>query len=130
MRFTLCYIALFSALSLSGCSNYQFSSNVDKKNFDEYFKPSQVTIYSKSDLDDLEYQLLGAVEGSSCQQESKQLPADIKQARTNARINAANMNANGIVFQSCINFEADKSCLSNIICYGRAIDVTIDDDNQ
>jgi RcsF protein len=121
------YIALFSAIFLSGCSNYQFSSNIDKQNFQEYFKPSQVTIYSKSNLNELEYQLLGAVEGSSCQQESNQLPASIKEARTNARINAANMNANGIIFQSCINFESDNSCLSNIICYGRAIDVTNDE---
>ena len=95
-----------------------------RKNFDEYFKPSQVTVYSKSDLQDLNYKLLGAVEGSSCQQESNDIPADIKEARTNACINAANMNANGIVFQSCLNFEADSSCLSNVICYGRAIDVT------
>ena len=121
------YIALFSAIFLSGCSNYQFSSNIDKQNFQEYFKPSQVTIYSKSNLNELEYQLLGAVEGSSCQQESNQLPASIKEARTNARINAANINANGIIFQSCINFESDNSCLSNIICYGRAIDVTNDE---
>lgn len=121
------FIALISAALLSGCSNYSFTSNVDKENFDEYFKPSQVTIYSKSDLKSLDYQLLGAVEGSSCQQDKKDLPANIKEARTNARINATNMNANGIVFQSCINFEADKTCLSNIICYARAIDVIEDE---
>jgi len=121
------FIPLFSALFIVGCSNYQFSSNVDKENFDEYFKPSQVTVYSKSDLQTLDYQLLGAVEGSSCQRNSNDIPADIKEARTNARINAANMNANGIVFQSCIDFESDKSCISNVICYGRAIDVMIDE---
>lgn len=121
------YITLFAVLFLTGCSNYSFSSNVDKENFDDYFKPSQVTVYSKSDITDLDYQLLGAVEGSSCQQRSNQLPADIKEARTKARINAANMKANGIVIQSCINFEADDTCLSNIICYGRAINVTIDE---
>lgn len=127
MLLTLRSITIFSTLILAGCSNYQFSSNVDKENFDEYFKPSQVTIYSKDELKLLDYQLLGAVEGSSCQQESNDLPADIKQARTNARINAADMNANGIVFQSCINFEQDDTCISNIICYGRAIDVSIDE---
>ena len=122
------FITLLSVIALSGCSSYQFSSNLDKENFDEYFKPSQVTVYSKSDLKDLDYQLIGAVEGSSCQEEKNQLPADIKQARTNARINASNMHANGIVFQSCLNFDADATCLSNIICYGRAIDVSIDKD--
>ena len=117
------FITLISALMLTGCSNYQFSSNLDKEDFDEYFKPSQVTVYSKFDLKNLEYQFLGAVEGSSCQREDKQIPANMKEARTKARINAANMNANGIVFQSCLNFEADESCHSNIICYARAISV-------
>lgn len=119
--------ALFSMLFLAGCSNYQFSSNLDKENFDQYFKPSQVTVYSKNDLSDLDYQLIGAVEGSSCQEESKQLPADIKEARTKARINAADMHANGIVFQSCLTFDADKSCFSNIICYGQALSVSTAD---
>lgn len=127
MKLTLGYITLFSIIFLTGCSNYQFSSNVDKENFDEYFKPSQVTVYSKSELKTLDYKLLGAVEGSSCQQESNDVPADIKEARTNARINAANMNANGIVFQSCINFDADETCISNIICYARAISVADDE---
>ncbi|WP_413700355.1 Rcs stress response system protein RcsF [Psychromonas sp. KJ10-10] len=123
MKFALGYIPLLTALFLTGCSHYQFSSNLDKKNFDDYFKPSQVSIYSKSELQNLNYKLLGAVEGSSCQQDSKDIPADMKEAKTNARINVANMNANGIVFQSCVDFEADQTCLSNVICYGRAIDV-------
>jgi len=127
MLLTMRLSALFSVLLISGCSNYQFSSNLDKENFDEYFKPSQVTVYDKADLTDLDYRLLGAVEGSSCQLESKDTPADIKEARTNARINAANLGANGIVFQSCLNFEKDKSCISNVICYGRAIDISIDE---
>lgn len=110
---------------LSGCSQYQFSSNVDKENFDSYFKPSQVTIYNKSELLELDYVVLGAVDGSSCQENTKEIKADIKEARTNARINAAEMKANGIVFQSCLTFEQDATCVSNIICYGRAIQVTL-----
>ncbi|TEW54556.1 hypothetical protein E2R68_07590 [Psychromonas sp. RZ22] len=113
---------------LSGCSHYQFTTNVDKQNFDTYFKPSQVTIYDKNELLDLDYTVLGAVEGSSCQEETKDVPADIKEARTKARINAANMHANGVIFQSCLNFEADQSCVTNIICYGRAIKVTLPND--
>lgn len=124
---TLRFFTVSSALLLSACSHYQLSSNLDKENFDEYFKPSQVTIYAKPDLASIDYQLLGAVEGSSCQQGNNDIPADIKEARTNARINAANLNANGIVFQSCINFEQDKTCISNIICYGRAIKVFVND---
>jgi RcsF protein len=115
------------ALAVSACSNFQFSSNLDKKNFVEYFKPSQVTVYEKSDLRALEYKVLGAVEGSSCQAEINDRPADIKEARTNARINAAALKANGIVFQSCLSFEQDQACITNIICYGRALVVTSPD---
>ena len=110
---------------MSACSNFEFSSNLDKENFTEYFKPSQVTIYEKSQLTGLDYTFIGTVEGSSCQEEANDRPADIKQARTNARIQAANLNANGIVFQSCLTFPADSSCISNIICYARALDVTL-----
>ncbi len=115
---TLVFIGL-----LSGCSNYQFNSNVDKENFDTYFKPSQVTIYDKKELLDLEYTVLGAVEGSSCQEAAIDLPASEKEARTKARINAADMDANGVVFQSCINFKQDETCVSNVICYGRALNI-------
>jgi len=121
-RFILLICGLLSA---SACSNFQFSSNLDKKNIDDYFKPSKAKIYEKSDLLDLEYSVLGAVEGSSCQLAVNEHPADIREARTNARINAVALNANGIVFQTCINFEQDKSCISNIICYGRALDVIL-----
>ncbi|MFT6926953.1 MAG: RcsF protein [Psychromonas sp.] len=120
-------IISFAALLSAACSNLNFSSNIDKKNFDEYFKPSQVTVYEKSQLQDLDYKFIAAVDGSSCQQEENDRPADIKEARTNARIKAAEMKANGIVFQSCLTFERDASCVSNIICYGRAFDVILSD---
>jgi len=118
-----CFFILCSALLLSACSNFQFSSNLDKENFETYFEPSKVTVYEKSELADLNYDVIAAVEGSSCQIEEKNPIADIRDARTQARINAAKLNANGIVFQTCITFEKDSSCISNIICYGRALDV-------
>ncbi|WP_372882769.1 Rcs stress response system protein RcsF [Psychromonas sp.] len=120
-------IIAFTAIFLTACSQFEFSTNVDKQNFEDYFKPSQVTVYEKSQLADLDYQFIGAVEGSSCQEEEKDRPADIKEARTNARIHAAEMKANGIVFQSCLTFKKDSACVSNIICYGRAIDVSLAD---
>ena len=113
-----------TVVAISACGNLQLSSNLDKKNFDEYFKPSQVKVYKKSDLLNLEYEVLGAVDGSSCQREENEPPADIREARTNARIHAADLNANGIVFQSCISFAQDKACISNIICYARALHVS------
>jgi len=120
-------LLICTVLSVSACSNFQFSSNLDKKNFDEYFKPSKVTVYEKNELLKLDYKVLGGVEGSSCQVEVNDPPADLRDARTRARINAAELNANGIVFQSCLSFEQDKSCISNIICYARALDVTLSD---
>ena len=117
MRFIV--VLGFSTL-LSACSHFEFSSNIDKDNFNEYFKPSQVTIYEKSELSKLDYAFIGAVEGSSCQTEENDRAADVKEARTDARIKAANLHANGIVFQSCITFPADAACKSNIICYGKA----------
>ena len=117
-----------NVLLLSACSNSQFSSNLDKENFETYFQPSKVTVYKKSDLTKLDYNVIAAVEGSSCQIDKNDLPADIRKARTQARINADRLNANGVVFQTCITFEPDSACISNIICYGRAIDVIATDD--
>ena len=117
-------IIVFIAL-VSGCSNYQFHSNVDKENFDDYFKPSHVVVYEKKQLLDLEYTVLGAVEGSSCQEAEIDVPASEREARTKARFNAADMNANGVIFHSCLNIEQDETCISNVICYGRALDVEI-----
>ncbi|WP_413694144.1 Rcs stress response system protein RcsF [Psychromonas sp. KJ10-2] len=116
-------LVLTLLILIAGCSDYQLHSNVDKENFETYFKPSKVTVYDKQQLLDLEYTVLGAVEGSSCQIDEIDVPASEAEARTEARINAADMNANGVVFQSCINFERDESCVSNVICYGRALDV-------
>ena len=115
---------------ISACSNFDFSSNLDKENFDEYFKPSQVTVYEKSELANLDYQFIRAVEGSSCQEQENDRPADIKEARTNARIHAADINANGIVFQSCISFAKDETCITNIICYAQALDVLLPEDEE
>lgn len=116
-------------VSISGCSQYLFTSNLDKNNFEEYFKPSQVTVYEKSELASLKHTTLGAIDGSSCQEEEKDLPASIEEARTNARINAADMRANGILFQTCLNFEPDNFCVSNIICYGQALNVNTSDND-
>lgn len=114
---------------ISGCSHYTLESNLDKENIETYFKPSQVTVYDKDALSKVEYNVLGAVEGSSCQEASNDLTANEKEARTNARINAANMNANGIIFQTCLTFPQDETCLSNVICYGRALDVEAPDND-
>jgi RcsF protein len=124
------FFILGVALLSTACSNVHFSSNVDKENFETYFAPSSVVVYEKDDLEDLDFQVLGAVEGSSCQTKDNAVPADIREARTKARIHAADLNANGVVFQSCISFKEDKTCITNVICYGRALNVMKDEDGK
>lgn len=121
---------LFISLCLlftTACSNFNYSTNLDKDNFDEYFKPSQVIIYQKSELNDLDYRVISAVDGSSCQQKENEISANERDARTKARFNAADMGANGITFQTCLTIKPDNACITNIICYGRALDVSIDE---
>ncbi|MCG6202721.1 Rcs stress response system protein RcsF [Psychromonas antarctica] len=118
------FVVSSCTLLLSACSHFQFSSNLDKDNFSNYFKPSQVTVYEKDQLIGLDYVFIASVTGSSCQESVNDRPADIKQARTNARISAAELHANAIVFQSCLTFEPDQSCISNIICYAQAFDIS------
>jgi len=124
------FLVLSLALLSTACSNVQFSSNVDKENFETYFAPSSVVVYETEDLVDLDFEVIGAVEGSSCQIGENDVPADIREARTKARINAADLNANGVVFQSCISFKEDKACITNVICYGRAIKVENENENE
>lgn len=122
------FLVSIAVSTLTACSNYDFSSNVDRDNFEQYFRPSQVTVYDKQSLKGQEYRVIGSVEGSSCQEEEKALPADAKEARTKARINAYELKANGIIFQSCINFPRDETCVTNIICYGQALEVETNND--
>lgn len=122
----LLFISLFSLLT-TACSHFNYSTNLDKENFDEYFKPSQVIIYQKSELAGLDYHVISAVDGSSCQQKENGIPANERDARTKARLNAADMGANGVTFQTCLTIKPDKACITNIICYGRALDVSIDE---
>ena len=61
-----------------------FHTNLDKENFTEYFKPGTVTLVEKEQLDSLQYQILGTVEGNSCQEDNTQPVPVIGDARTDA----------------------------------------------
>ncbi|RJG47626.1 Rcs stress response system protein RcsF [Motilimonas pumila] len=113
----------FAALALlTGCSNFSFDSNLDKENFDEYFKPSQVQVYEKEQLEDKQYIHLTTIEGSVCQESERDPVPTLADARTQARIAAAEVGANGIIFKSCIE-TSDDYCMAASICYGQAIKV-------
>ena len=64
-------LILMMPLIASGCADFSFNSNLDKENFDEYFKPGGVQIYEQNQLADLNYLYLGTVEGESCQSDAK-----------------------------------------------------------
>ncbi|MCE2570800.1 Rcs stress response system protein RcsF [Motilimonas eburnea] len=107
---------------VSGCSNYRFHSNVDKENFEQYFKPSQVKVYEKAELAELNYIPLTTVEGSVCKQLEHEAKPTFADARTQARLAAADAGANGIIFSSCIETQ-DEVCIEATLCYGQAIKV-------
>ncbi len=116
-------LILMMPLIASGCTNYAFNSNLDKENFDDYFKPGSVRIYEQAQLADLNYLYLGTVEGESCQADAKQPVPNAGEARTLARRRAADMGGNGVTFDKCSEFSDTPGCLKQVICYGQALKV-------
>lgn len=116
-------LILILPLLVSGCANYAFNSNLDKKNFDTYFKPGSVEVYTQDQLSDLNYLYLGTVEGQSCQEASNQPVPSAGDARTEARRKAADMGGNGVVFDRCNETTGTPGCLQQIVCYGQALKV-------
>jgi|SRR5574344_21888 RcsF protein len=106
---------------LSGCSYFSFESNLDPKNIKDYFAQSSVEVYSDKDLVDLDYAEVGSIEGLSCQATSLEAPASEAIARTDAKKQAAEKGANGIVFSKCIKLENTPSCVSSVSCYARMV---------
>ncbi len=91
-------LILMMPLIASGCADFAFNSNLDKENFDEYFKPGGVRIYEQNQLADLNYLYLGTVEGESCQADANQAVPNAGEARTLARRRVADMGGNGVSF--------------------------------
>ncbi|GGZ12219.1 Rcs stress response system protein RcsF [Shewanella fodinae] len=110
------------AAMLCACgSDYTFNSNLDRKAFKEYFKPSEVQLFDHSQPT-VAYDTLGLVEGSACQMEENGVPASLADARTDARRKAADIKANGLIIKSCTELkEPGKGCYSSAICVGQAI---------
>lgn len=115
-------LALIVALLLSACaSDYQVNTNLDRQNFENYFKPSSVIIYNADTLPEGS-QRLTDVTGTSCQATPEDVPASGADARTQARIKAADVGANALVIDVC-DSEVDTrnpNCSELITCFGRA----------
>ncbi|MFB0955320.1 MAG: exopolysaccharide biosynthesis protein, partial [Aeromonadaceae bacterium] len=88
---------LLAATLLTGCSGYSFHTNLDKENFTEYFKPGSVALVDKAQLAELDYQILGTVEGVSCQEDNSQPVPVIGDARTEARTRTADLGGNALL---------------------------------
>lgn len=127
-------LILLSIISLIGfgCSNaYTVSTNLDKTNFTDYFSPTSVTVYENVNEIKTSYQFIGSVEGEDCQLKPHLAEPDEVVARTNARKNAYDMKANGIIFSSCallpqelpVTNSKQKQCISTLVCYGKAYQI-------
>ena len=110
-----------SVLVLSSCSNFEFKTNVDPSNFKEYFKPSYASEVSEEDLEKVPNRSLGLVEGVSCQIKDTDAIATETDARTKARIKAADLGANAIKFGKCVRLTNTPACLVSVTCYADAL---------
>lgn len=126
-------LAALVVVSLCSCSNIStVSTNLDGKNFSDYFAPSHVEIFaSESDIKD-KYQFVAGVEGESCQVKAHHAVPDEIDARTQARRAAYQLGANAIVFSGCAllskeqlqkNSSNASHCHAQLICYGKAYNV-------
>jgi RcsF protein len=118
-----CFTSL-TLLALVGCSgNYGFESNLKGDNFTEYFSASEVKIYEHENTFNAPHKYLGIVEGDDCQAKTHLAKPDKINARTAARKAAFQLNANAIVFTSCVDIES-KQCVAQIVCYAKAYQVS------
>ena len=129
MKTTL-FISPLIAL-LASCSAHNVSTNLDKENFSDYFSAANVEIYKSEQEFNARYQFIGTVEGQDCQIKSHHAVPDEINARTQARQQAFNKQANGIVFSNCAllpqeqlaqlnNSNDAQQCHAIVICYAKA----------
>jgi RcsF protein len=115
-------LILMMPLIASGCADFAFNSNLDKENFDEYFKPGSVQIYEQGQLADLNYLYLGTVEGESCQSDAKQpIPTPARPVPWPAA--AWPTWAQRRHLRQVRRIQRHPGCLKQVICYGQALKV-------
>jgi RcsF protein len=118
-------------LLMTSCSSNFVSTNLDKNNFKDYFSASNVKIYQSEKSFNARYQFIGIVEGQDCQVKAHHAAPDEVNARTEARQQAYDKQANGIVFSKCalltqeqlaqLNDSTDaQQCHAIVICYAKA----------
>ena len=118
--------AALLAVLLGGCQDVAFETNLDPDNFTEYFKPSSVEVYTNESILQHRFKSLGLVTGLACQETEDDFIARESEARTDAKLKAADLGANGIVFGKCIRLEKTAACVVSVACYGKAFQVAQD----
>ena len=112
----------FIMAALSGCSYFHFTSNVAPDRFSEYFKASGVEQLTKEELvkrDD--YEILGTVSGSSCQETERDAPPKERLARKALLEAAHDAGADAAVMDKCVEMRESAMCARSIVCYGEAV---------
>lgn len=123
-RLNIFLVALLTCFATS-CSWFSFSSNIDPKNFKEYYKSSLVKPYSKEEFFKLEsYTDLGLVEGISCKMTDEEPEPNENLAFRVLLEKAYEIGADGVVVGKCVHLENTLDCLSEYTCYGQAIKTT------
>ena len=119
----LVFLTILSSVLLSACSsNYTFNSNLDGEAIDEYFKPGGVVLYKEGERPKGAFEIVGLVEGESCQESEDGVPANIADARTQARKKAVELGANGLIVKKCLLTEQKtNTCYTQAFCVGQAI---------
>lgn len=124
-------ISLTTGTLITSCSNRFVSTNLDKDNFNQYFSASHVKIYNSEQEFNTRYQLIGTVEGQDCQIKAHHAVPDEVNARTQARQQAFDKQANAIIFSHCAllpqeqlaqlnNSNDAQQCHAIVICYAKA----------
>lgn len=116
-----------AALLLAGCQGVSFESNLNPGRIVEYYKPSTVETLTDEDLENASYKSLGQVVGLSCQIKPEDFIANETDARNDARLKAADLGANGIIFRKCIRAEETLACTESVTCYAEAVSLKEDD---
>ncbi|GAA3706707.1 Rcs stress response system protein RcsF [Oceanisphaera sediminis] len=111
------------AVALSGCAGWGFNSNVSPDGIKDYYKGDGVRLYSKAELEGVNYVTQGSVEGEACQIEAAEAPPKEADARASVRRRAADMGANGILMDRCIRFDDMPGCIEQVLCSGQALKV-------
>lgn len=112
--------SLAASLLVSACQDVAVETNISPKNFEEYFKPASVDVYTKDTILEQRYHSLGMVAGLACQEKPEDFIARESEARLDALVQAADMGANGIVYGKCIRLERTQACYVSVTCYGEA----------